>query len=74
MEVAGWWLRNLGVGKGSWVMTVGSDITATLAVHLATRFSCSLNLVAGVLGLENSEVCYFCCLCRRFLKVRIHYK
>jgi hypothetical protein len=57
VEFCGWWLQRVGVRNGDWVMVIGADIQASVAVHLLARCGLGINVVNGVDTLSSSAVC-----------------
>ena len=56
LEIAGWWLRKENVKQCDWILVVGPDPTAMLAVHVVGRLGIPVNVVAGISKLTGSEV------------------
>ena len=56
VEIAGWWVRQQGLGDGDWLLVTSHDKKAILAAHLAIRLRMNVNVVNGVVNLTNSQV------------------
>jgi len=59
VELTAWWLSNLGLKVGDWVLTVGEDINAKVPAHLLVRGGMGVNIVHGVHSLTASQVTSF---------------